>query len=120
VQGRNLTRAAVLQGVGVPDTSQVPQICSQGGLGTNFHSLLIPTIGAISGPWAMFDPVFGERAIDFDRMRSQALAMGDVARALDTVPREQIAGSYPAARQQRAAGAKACVPFRPPHVAPAR
>jgi len=119
VEDRKLTRAAVLQGVGVPDTSQVPQICSQGGLGTNFHSLLIPTVGAISGPWAMFDPVFGEQAIDFRRMRSQALAMGDVARALDGVSREEIGGSYPAAREQRAAGAKACVPFRPPAVAPA-
>jgi hypothetical protein len=108
----------VLQGVGAPDATQVPQICSQGGLGTNFTSLLIPTIGAISGPWAMFDPVFGERAIDFRRMRAQAIAMGDVARTLDGVARAEIAGAYPAAREQRANGAKACVPFRPPAVAP--
>jgi hypothetical protein len=117
VKRRELTRTAVLQGVGAPDTTQVPQICSQGGLGTNFHSLLIPTIGAISGPWAMFDPVFGENAINFRRMRGQALALGDVARTLDHVPRTEIAGSYIAAREQRANGAKACVPFRPPAVA---
>jgi hypothetical protein len=118
VQRRQLDRTAVLQGVGVPDPGQVPRICSQGGLGSNFHSLLVPTTSIISGPWSLFAPSFGEEAVDFERMRRQVLALGDVARALDGVPRDQIAGTYLAEREQRAAGARACEPFRPPAVAP--
>jgi hypothetical protein len=118
VKRRRLTRTAVLKGVGVPADDQVPSICSQGGLGTNFHSLLIPTIAGISGPWSLWAPAFGEDAIDFDRMRSQVLAFGDVAIALDDVPREEIAGDYLDARAQRAAGKKTCDLTPPPAVAP--
>ena len=75
-----------------PADDQVPSICSQGGLGTNFHGLLIPTIAGISGPWSLWAPAFGEDAIDFDRMRDQTLAFGDVAVELDDVPRDAIAG----------------------------
>jgi hypothetical protein len=115
---RQLDRTAVLQGVGVPDAGQVPRICSQGGLGSNFHSRLVPTTSIISGPWSLFAPSFGEEAVDFERMRRQVLALGDVVRSLDGVPRTEIAGAYLAEREQRSAGARACEPFRPPAVAP--
>lgn len=118
VQRRGLERTAILQGVGAPDPTQVPRICSQGGLGTIFHTDLIPTTAAITGPWSMFDPVFGEKAIDFEHMRRQLLAMGDVARSLDRVSRIEIAGGYIEEREQRANGAKACAHVRPPLVAP--
>jgi hypothetical protein len=118
VKRRQLPRTAILQGVGAPDPSQVPQICSQGGLGTIFHTDLIPTTATITGPWSMFDPVFGDKAIDFDHMRREVLAMGDVARSLDGVPRLEIAGAYIEARERRANGGKACAHVRPPLVAP--
>lgn len=119
VKRRNLTRTAVLKGVGLPSTDQVPSICSQGGLGTNFHGIqLIPTIAGISGPWSLWAPTFGESAIDFERMRDQTLAFGDIAIELDDVPREEIAGDYLAAREQRARGAATCDLTPPPAVAP--
>jgi hypothetical protein len=118
VKRRELPRTAILQGVGAPDPSQVPQICSQGGLGTIFHTDLIPTTATITGPWSMFDPVFGDKAIDFEHMRREVLAMGDVARSLDGVPRLEIAGKYIEARERRASGGKACAHVRPPLVAP--
>lgn len=119
VEGRDLDRTAVLEGVGVPDEEQVPSICSQGGLGTVFHSMLIPTIAAISGPWSLWAPEFGEEAVDFDRLRDQTLALGDVAIALDEVPREEIEGGYPEARQRRDEGARSCLDGEgPPAVAP--
>ncbi|HEY8517417.1 MAG TPA: hypothetical protein VIS07_18045 [Candidatus Binatia bacterium] len=119
VQRRQLARTMVLQGVGVPDPTQVPRICSQGGLGTILHTDLIPTTSAITGPWSMFDPVYGgEDGIDFEHMRREILALGDVVRSLDGVPREEIAGAYLEEREQRARGAKACAHVRPPLVAP--
>jgi hypothetical protein len=113
VERRGLERTAVLKGVGVPEADQVPSICSQGGLGTNFHGLLIPTIAGISGPWSLWAPSFGEDAIDFERMRDQTLVFGDIAVQLDDVDRTEIAGDYIAAREQRAAGATTC-PLEPP------
>lgn len=118
VKRRKLTRTAVLKGVGLPDAGQVPSICSQGGLGTNFHGLLIPTIAGISGPWSLWAPVFGEDAIDFERMRNQTLAVGDIAVELDDVPRIDIAGDYIKAREQRDAGTKTCDLTPPPAEVP--
>ncbi|MHB1139878.1 MAG: hypothetical protein ACYC2O_13065, partial [Microthrixaceae bacterium] len=118
VQRRNLSRTAVLKGVGAPVADQVPSICSQGGLGTNFHGHLIPTIAGISGPWSLWAPAFGESAIDFDRLRDQTLAFGDIAIELDDVPRDEIAGDYLAARERRAQGAATCDLTPPPAVAP--
>jgi hypothetical protein len=118
VQRRNLERTAVLKGVGAPEADQVPGICSQGGLGTNFHGLLIPTIAGISGSWSLWAPGFGEDAIDFERMRDQALAFGDIAVALDDVPADEIAGGYVAARERRASGAATCDLTPPPAEAP--
>jgi len=118
VARRQLPRTAVLKGVGIPDDSHIPSICSQGGLGTNFHSLLIPTIAGISGPWSLWAPAFGEQAIDVDHLRDQVLAFGDIAIELDDVPLADIAGEYPALREQRAAGAATCDLTPPPAVAP--
>src|SRR3546814_5067114 len=47
VERRSLARTVVIEGVGLPSDEQVPSICSQGGLGTNFHGILIPTIAEI-------------------------------------------------------------------------
>ena len=92
---RNLPRTAVLKGLGVPNPNQAPPICSMGGLGNAFHPNLVPTLAMISGPWTLYDPAFGRRAIDFGQMRSQVLAAGDAVLALDGLPRAQIAGDYP-------------------------
>ena len=118
VKRRGLNRTIVLEGVGLPSDETVPSICSQGGLGTNFHGILIPTIAGISGPWSLWAPSFGEDAIDFDRMRDQTLAFTDVAIQLDDVPQPEIAGGYIDAREQRAGGATTCEVPRPPAVAP--
>ena len=117
VTRRGLDRTVVLEGVGVPG-EQVPAICSQGGLGTNFHGLLIPTIAGISGPWSLWAPSFGEEAVDVDRLRDQTLAFGDVLLALDDVDRDTIAGDYTDARRRRAEGAATCDLTPPPAVAP--
>jgi hypothetical protein len=107
-QSRNLDRTAVLLGVAAPDATRVPPICSMGGLGNFFHRKLIPTLAMISGPWSLYDPVFGADAIDFDRMRSQLLAAGDTILALAGLPREQIAGDYTRFRQEAAQGMPTC------------
>ena len=75
-QQRHLDFTAVLKGAGLPVMGQVPDICSFGGIGTAFHSHLIPTLAMISGPWSLWAPSFGESAIDFTRMRTQLLAAG--------------------------------------------
>jgi hypothetical protein len=118
VKRRRLDRTAVLKGVEAGDPSRVPQFCSQGGLGSNFQPHLIPTMSSITGPWSLWAPLFGSRAIDFDRMRREVIAMGDVARSLDRVSRARVGGSYPRERRERASGKKTCTPFRPPAVAP--
>ncbi|HEV7721278.1 MAG TPA: hypothetical protein VGO60_08340 [Iamia sp.] len=119
VERRGLDRTAVIKGAGAPVAGQVPTVCSQGGLGTNFHGLLIPTIAGISGPWSLWAPSFGEDAIDFERMRAQTLAFGDIAIELDDVDRIEIAGAYVDAREQRAAGVATCDLTPPPAEAPA-
>ena len=107
---RNLPRTAVLKGLAVPDASQAPPICSMGGLGNAFHLNLVPTLAMISGPWTLYDPAFGRRAIDFGQMRSQVLAAGDAVLALDGLPRAQIAGDYPALQAQLDQGTKTGCP----------
>lgn len=47
-------------------------------------------------------------------MRDQIFAFGDVALALDGVPREEIAGDYLDAREQRAEGGTTCDLTPPP------
>ena len=88
-----------------------------GGLGNYFHLNLVPTLAMISGPWTLYDPAFGRRAIDFGRMRSQMLAAGDAVLALDGLPRAQIAGDYPALQAQLDQGTKTGCPETPLPVA---
>ena len=64
----------------------------------------------ISGPWSLYDPVFGRKAIDFGQMRSQVLAAGDAILALDGLPRAQIAGDYPALQAELDQGTKTACP----------
>jgi hypothetical protein len=115
---RRLDRTAVLPGLGLPTAGQVPPICSMGGLGTFFQRHLIPTLAMISGPWSLYAPSFRSSAIDFGRMRSQLLAVGDSVLALDGLPRDQIAGDYLGMRRQRAQGAPTCPPEVYPQFAP--
>jgi hypothetical protein len=114
----SLDRVFVLPGIDPPDPVRVPPQCSFGGLGTHFHSHLIPTMAMISGPWSLWAPSFGEEAVDFTRMRRQILAAGDATLALAGVPREEIAGPYLAYRDARAAGARTCPHDLPPEQAP--
>lgn len=118
VERRELRRTAVLKGVEAPVTDRLPPYCSQGGLGSNFNGMLIPSIGVISGPWTLWTPVFGEKAVDFDHMRDQVLALGDVIRSLDDTPRDTIAGDYVEMREQLADGATGCNIPHPPAIAP--
>jgi hypothetical protein len=113
-KARNLDHTAVLRGLGVPVAGQVPPICSMGGIGTAFQTHLIPTLAMISGPWSLWAPSFGARAVDFNRMRSQLLAAGDAVLALQGLPSEQIAGDYPRFRAERAAGTPTCSTELPP------
>jgi hypothetical protein len=108
----------VAPGFGAAVEGQVPRIVSFGGLGTYFHVHLVPTTSVITGPWSLWAPSFGADAIDISVLRQQVLAAGDVVRALDTVPREQIAGGYLADRQARAAGAPVGVEDEMPETAP--
>ena len=116
---RNLDRTAVLQGLGLPTAGQVPPICNMGGLGTFFQASLIPTLAMISGPWSLYAPSFRGSALDYKRMRSQLLAVGDTVLALDGAPRDRIAGDYLEMRERRAEGAPTCPnPSRLPQFAP--
>jgi hypothetical protein len=113
-KARNLDHTAVLRGLGVPVAGQVPPICSMGGIGTAFQTHLIPTLAMISGPWSLWAPSFGRKAVDFNRMRSQLLAAGDAVLALQGLPSAEIAGDYPDFRAQRASGAPTCSTELPP------
>jgi hypothetical protein len=115
---RKLDMTAVLKGLGLPTPGQVPPVCSMGGLGGPFHWKLIPTLAMISGPWSLYAPAFRETALDYRRMRSQLLAAGDSVLALDGLPSAQIAGEYPAMREQRAQGAPTCPREEYPQFAP--
>jgi hypothetical protein len=120
VKRRKLDRTVVIKGVGLPVQGQVPSICSYGGIGGSLNWRLIPSIATISGPWSLWAPSFGAKAVDFKRMRKQILAQGDVIRGLDRVSRENIAGGFTEGRRQRAAGTvKTCSLEAPPAEAPA-
>lgn len=104
VKYRGLDRMSVMPGIGLPNSSVVPEYKSFGGVGTPYHLALIPTTAIISGPWSLWAPYFGADALDFNRLRQQLLAAGDVLLNLDGLSREEIAGGYLKYRQQRAAG----------------
>jgi hypothetical protein len=118
--GRAVDRTFVLPGSDPPVPGRAPPQCSFGGIGTHFHSHLIPTMAMISGPWTLWAPSFGAEAVDHERMRRQVLAAGDAVLALAPVPREQIAGPYLDLRRARAGGAPTCAHDLPPEWAPRR
>lgn len=118
ISRHGLDRVFVLPGIDPPVPARVPPQCSFGGLGTHYHSHLIPTMAMISGPWSLWAPSFGAQATDFALMRRQILAAGDAALALAGVPRTDIAGPYLGYREGRAAGAPTCPHDLPPEQAP--
>ncbi len=118
IVGHDLPRVLVAPGFGAPVDGQVPRIVSFGGLGTHFNVHLIPTTSIITGPWSLWAPAFGAEAIDIGLLRRQTAAACDIVRALDRVPRDEIAGGYLADRAARAAGAPVGVEHIPPEVAP--
>ncbi|SDG58295.1 hypothetical protein SAMN05216553_109191 [Lentzea fradiae] len=116
--GRSVDRSFVLPGSDPPVPGRVPPQCSFGGIGTHFHSHLVPTMAMISGPWTLWAPSFGASAVDHERMRRQVLAAADAVTALAAQPRDVIAGPYLDQRRARAAGAPACAHDLPPEWAP--
>ncbi|GGM85475.1 hypothetical protein GCM10011609_22090 [Lentzea pudingi] len=116
--GRSVDRTFVLPGSDLPVPGRMPPQCSFGGIGTHFHSHLVPTMAMISGPWTLWAPSFGAAAVDHDRMRRQVLAAGDAITALAPLPRDRIAGPYLDMRRARAAGAPTCSHELPPEWAP--
>lgn len=112
--GRGVDRTFLLPGSDPPVPGRAPPQCSFGGIGTHFHSHLVPTMAMISGPWTLWAPSFGASAVDHERMRKQVLAAGDAVLALGAVPREQIAGPYLDLRRARAGGAPVCSHELPP------
>ncbi|MGW4214295.1 hypothetical protein ACWEIJ_40360 [Lentzea sp. NPDC004789] len=115
---RAVDRTFVLPGSDPPVPGRAPTQCSFGGLGTHFHSHLVPTMAMISGPWTLWAPSFGAEAVDHERMRRQVLAAADAITALAPVPRDQIAGPYLDLRRARAGGAPTCSHELPPEWAP--
>ncbi|KAE8326801.1 hypothetical protein BDV39DRAFT_176657 [Aspergillus sergii] len=104
VKRRKLDRVLVARGLSKPNRSQVPTFTSFGGIGTYYHNVLLPTTSLISGPWSLWAPYFGKDAVDIDRLRRQALALGDIYPAIDHLPRESIAGHYLQYRRLREKG----------------
>jgi hypothetical protein len=77
---------------------------SLGGIGTYYHDPLIPTMALISGPWSPWAPSFGADALDYDRLRTQHMAIGDAILPLSQYSKSQLAGNYTMYRKQRAEG----------------
>lgn len=118
VKYRKLDRMSVMPGIGFPNSTVVPEFQSFGGIGTSYHMALIPTMAIVSGPWSLWAPYFGADALDFDRLRQQLLAAGDVLLNVDGLSREEIAGGYLKYRQERAAGKPTAYQKPPPEFAP--
>lgn len=115
---RALPRTLLAPGFGPAVEGRAPRITSFGGLGTNFHAHLLPTVSAITGPWSLWAPALGRDAIDAGLLRRQALAAGDIVLATGALTREAIAGGYLDDRQARAAGAPGGLGPDPPEFAP--
>lgn len=118
-RAHHLDNTMVIRGLDTPDPARVPRFCSFGGIGGSFHSRLIPTLAIISGPWSLWAPGFGARAVDFERAHRQTLAVGDAIMALQDVPRAAIAGPFLDWRAQRTAGAPTCPEEPMREIAPA-
>jgi hypothetical protein len=106
VKSRNLHGTLVGPGFPPADPTTVPLYQSFGGLGTYYNTALVPTMALIEGPWSLWAPYFGAYAIDYDTLRLQHMAIGDVVLGLMEYSKEQLSGNYTVYRQQRAQGAK--------------
>jgi hypothetical protein len=118
VSGRGTTGSAVLRGLDLPSPGRLPTSCNFGGLANFSHQAFIPTVGGISGPWSLWAPAFGRRAVDFERMREQSLSVGDTILALDDLDATVVDGLYPTEKALVAGGAPTCPPISPAKVAP--
>jgi hypothetical protein len=93
VTAHDLRRSFVLRGADAPRAGFPPHR-SFGGEGGPYREHLVPTVAGITGPWTLYDPSFPmELLVDFELMRRQAMAFGDVVLAVDDVPRQVIAGA---------------------------
>ncbi len=110
---RQLPRTALLTGIDASVADRLPKQCHFGGIGSEAHTRLIPSMAVISGPWSLWAPSFGADAIDFDLMRTQLLAIGDTTLALQGRTRAEIDGPYTAWRKARSEGHKSCPPLNP-------
>lgn len=115
---RKLDNTLLAPGFGAPKRGHVPEFASFGGIGSYYHSALVPTMALVSGPWSLWAPSFGESAVDYDRMRHQVLAVADAIVALDSASPDEIAGDYKDNRRSRAAGAPRSRDTLPPEHAP--
>lgn len=104
VKHRDLDRVFVMQGAGLPNNSQVPAYTSFGGIGTDYHNFLLPTSSIISGPWSLWAPEFGVKAVDANRLRNQTLAFADVIGLVSPLSSDKIAGNYTQMRRMREQG----------------
>jgi len=105
---RKLPAVMISTGQDVPNPERLPKQCDFGGIGNASHKNLIPTMATISGPWSLWAPSFGKDAIDFNLMRSQVLAIGDVALALQNHSKTEIDGPYTAWRAASDQGKLVC------------
>ncbi|OQN98495.1 hypothetical protein B0A48_15756 [Cryoendolithus antarcticus] len=102
---RNLDSTIVAPGFPPANPAgKVPTYPSMGGLGTYYTNALLPTMSLISGPWSLWAPGFGAEALDYDRLRTQYLAIGDAVLQLSQYSRTELAGNYTRFRHERAAG----------------
>ena len=108
VDRHKLPRIVVLEGGDPPDYFRSPRHCSFGGIGSHYHRKLIPSMNIISGPWSLWAPVFGESAIDFNRMHKQVLAAADVVLDTHNLASEQLAGDYSAERASLTPESRRC------------
>jgi hypothetical protein len=101
VVAHDLRRTFVLRGADAPRVGFPPHR-SFGGEGGPYREHLVPTAAGITGPWTLYNPSFTlDELVDFDLMRRQAMAFGDLVLAVDDVPREVIAGADNAYRPGR-------------------
>lgn len=84
--------------------------CSFGGEGTPYARHLLPTIGVIAAPQFLYDPAVELEGIDFEVMHAELLAFTELLNRLGTMSQDDVAGTVPAEREQRANGAAACPP----------
>ena len=101
VVAHDLRRSFVLRGADAPRVGFPPHR-SFGGEGGPYREHLVPTVAGITGPWTLYNPSFGlDELVDFELMRRQTMAFGDVVLAVDDVPRQVLAGADNAYRPGR-------------------